>query len=388
LPPAVSACLIVRDEAAFLPDCLRSLAGHVDEIVVVDTGSGDNTPEIARGFGCRLLHDPWRDDFSRPRNLGLDAARGQWILYIDADERISVTGGRFLKSSILDSEAVALRVKFRPRLSMTPYAEYRLFRNDSRIRFTGAMHETIVPGILEVSRENDAPLEDRFDVHLTHLGFEGDQRTKHARNLPLLEKAISELPNRVYLRYHLGATLRAVGETERAIAQLALGIELAGRAGLPRQARVEGSMCAGVLAAIFLDRDEPARARESAENGLRLYADNLALHWSVARALLALGHAEQAVARLGGLTRHDPETFFDPHLAYQRRLFGEHAHSLLGSALFRLRKYSGAAESFERATADATEPLEYQTKARLARRLASGSFKDAEGVQLLATPHS
>jgi glycosyltransferase involved in cell wall biosynthesis len=66
----------VRDESAFLADCLASLSGIVDETVVVDTGSTDDTPDIARSFGARLAHHRWADDFSQARNVSLDLARG------------------------------------------------------------------------------------------------------------------------------------------------------------------------------------------------------------------------------------------------------------------------------------------------------------------------
>src|SRR5690606_29929897 len=84
----VSAALIVRDEAAMIGGCLESLRGHVDEIVVVDTGSADATPQIVASYGARLLHHEWNGDFSAARNRALDAVSGDWILYIDADERL------------------------------------------------------------------------------------------------------------------------------------------------------------------------------------------------------------------------------------------------------------------------------------------------------------
>ena len=90
----ISAALIARNEAGVIGACLDSLSGHVDEIVVVDTGSTDATPDIVAGRGGRVLHFPWADDFSLARNRALEAASGDWILYIDADERLSVPDGR------------------------------------------------------------------------------------------------------------------------------------------------------------------------------------------------------------------------------------------------------------------------------------------------------
>ena len=88
---ATLAALIVCDESEFIEPCLQSLAGIVDDIVVVDTGSTDDTIfEKARRFPIELHEFAWRDDFSAARNYAIEQARGDWIFYIDADERLEV----------------------------------------------------------------------------------------------------------------------------------------------------------------------------------------------------------------------------------------------------------------------------------------------------------
>jgi hypothetical protein len=86
---AVSACVIARDEEQRLPDCLRSLQ-FCDEIVVVDSGSRDRTIEIAREHGARVVEQPWLG-FGAQRNVAIDHAQGDWILEVDADERVTGT---------------------------------------------------------------------------------------------------------------------------------------------------------------------------------------------------------------------------------------------------------------------------------------------------------
>jgi (heptosyl)LPS beta-1,4-glucosyltransferase len=86
-PARLSACLIVKDEEAHLPDCLASVA-FCDEIVVVDSGSSDRTVEIARAAGATVIEHPWRG-FAVQRNVALDAAHGEWALEVDADERVT-----------------------------------------------------------------------------------------------------------------------------------------------------------------------------------------------------------------------------------------------------------------------------------------------------------
>ena len=96
----LSLCLIAKNEEALLPGCLESVRGHVDDIVLVDTGSTDRTMAIAREAGATVLERPWDDDFSAPRNLAARHARGEWILMLDADERLAPGAGRALERAV------------------------------------------------------------------------------------------------------------------------------------------------------------------------------------------------------------------------------------------------------------------------------------------------
>ncbi len=84
----VSLCLMVRNEEHDLPGCLQSAGDLVDEIIVVDTGSTDRTKEIAANFGAKVFDFPWCDDFAAARNECIRHATGEWIFWMDADERI------------------------------------------------------------------------------------------------------------------------------------------------------------------------------------------------------------------------------------------------------------------------------------------------------------
>ena len=88
MAPRVSLTMIVKNEEGNLPACLASAADLVDEVVVVDTGSADRTKEVAARFGARVFDFPWIDDFAAARNEALRHATGDWILWLDADDRI------------------------------------------------------------------------------------------------------------------------------------------------------------------------------------------------------------------------------------------------------------------------------------------------------------
>jgi hypothetical protein len=83
----LTACLIVQDEQERLPAALASVA-FCDEVIVIDGGSRDRTVAIAKGAGARVIENPW-PGFAAQRNLALDAAQSDWVLEIDADERVS-----------------------------------------------------------------------------------------------------------------------------------------------------------------------------------------------------------------------------------------------------------------------------------------------------------
>ena len=112
--------MIVRDEARHLPACFASLKGIADEMVVVDTGSVDDSAAIARDHGAKVLHHPWNDDFSAPRNVGLEHATGRWILCIDADERLRPTDRSRVHALLEKAPEIAFQVRLHPAGGYTP----------------------------------------------------------------------------------------------------------------------------------------------------------------------------------------------------------------------------------------------------------------------------
>ena len=218
--PFLTAAIIVRDEEAFLDGCLESLTGIADEVVIVDTGSTDATVPIAEARGARVFHQPWADGFAAPRNYGLEHARGTWVLYIDADERVAPIDRGKLELHLRSSSAMAMRVLLRPKVHATPYYEYRLWRNDPRIRFTGVMHEQVVNAIHAAADEDARAVELWPGLLLEHLGYEGDQSRKHARNLPLLQAQLERDPRVIFNWRHLARVLEELGRPDEARAAL------------------------------------------------------------------------------------------------------------------------------------------------------------------------
>ena len=104
---SISLCMVVKNEAEYLEDCLKHLSPWVREMIVVDTGSSDGTPSIAERCGARVFFFPWNNDFSAARNFSLGQANEPWILVLDADERLALCEAEKLSSLVQAASAPA-----------------------------------------------------------------------------------------------------------------------------------------------------------------------------------------------------------------------------------------------------------------------------------------
>jgi tetratricopeptide (TPR) repeat protein len=358
LRETVSAALIVKNEQNFLAGCLASLTNHVDEVVIVDTGSTDSTREIAQKAGVKLLDFAWQQDFAAARNFGLDAATGSWILYIDADERLVLPPDMRLSSLLENPKAVGARVKFRPTLRGTRSREYRLFRNRPDIRFVGAIHETVLPDLDRLRKENAEIID--VDAELVHLGYEGDLTHKFRRNLPLLRRMVKEWPDRLYYWLDLAQALRGLGEKAEARAVCSEGLLRAQTQDTSTSRSIASSICV-TLASLLLDDGENAFA--VIQKGLDYLPGQPLLQFYLARAYLNAGHPEEAIETLDQLIEQGPAAFKDPITSVDERVFGAYALELKSLALLRQGQRSKAAECLRKAAALEPADLSYRFKA-------------------------
>jgi len=359
--PLLCASLIVRNEERFLEGCLQSLAGRADEIVVVDTGSTDRSREIAGDMGARVVDHEWADDFAAARNAAIDAARGAWILYIDADERLVEFDHDAVLPQLNDPMHVCYRVLFRPALGLTRYREYRLFRNHPDLRFRGTIHESLLPALHELCARTwllvgDSP------VALDHLGYEGDQRHKHERNLPLLRARLERDPAHVYSWDHLGATLLGLGDEAGAEAAWQRAIDIVR---ITHKRTASDSLPWLHLAQYLLDRKRCAVTL--LEEGCRLFPENHSLTWLRAKSLVDTGEHAAAMPLFEALSRIDPDGLANGSLAFNRAMFGAQAHAALGLCAFRLGRFAESAEHYARAEAFEPNSLEIRSKRMLAQ---------------------
>ncbi len=293
----LSLCMIVRDEQEMLPRCLASVAGAVDEIVIVDTGSTDATVQVARSFGARVIEQRWRDSFAEARNASFDAAAGDWLIYLDADEVLVGADRDLLRSLTGRTWREAFCVSETSHTgepgagTAVRHDALRMLRNRPEYRFEGRVHEQIVhrlptylPERIEVS-----------DVRIEHYGYLAPvrrQRDKPARNVELLRLQQADGPATPFLHYNLGSEHAAAGEAAAAAREFERAWELLGaEAEQQRFAPTLGVRLAKALRACGRPQEALARAGE----GLALFPDFTDLVLEQARAASALGQQERAI---------------------------------------------------------------------------------------------
>ncbi len=227
-PLPLSVCVIARDEAHNLPGLMASLQGVAQEVVVVDTGSADGTPDLARSLGAHVLHSPWQNDFSLARNVALDAAKSPWILSMDADQQLDAACLPALETAVqrVDCLAQLVTIHLLGPLARTRGGDrtdcrqvvrhlpsLRLFRRDPRIRYRGRVHEDVAASLLDIGSHSWPD----SGVTVTDHGYiEAEARTrKLERNLRLLRQAYRETPHDLHLAYKLALSLPTDAAAER-----------------------------------------------------------------------------------------------------------------------------------------------------------------------------
>jgi tetratricopeptide (TPR) repeat protein len=224
--------MIVKNEEVNLPDCLRSVSDLVDEVVVVDTGSTDRTRAVAAELGARVFEFAWVDSFAAARNESLRHATGQWVLWLDADDRLDDENRQRLRTLFagLGDENVAYVMKVRSLVNRADQSarlldQVRLFRNHPYIRWRYRVHEQILPAIGEGGGATRWT-----DVVIHHTGYQDPafRRRKLQRNLRLLELEVAEQPDDAFTLFNLGRSYLDLGRLDEAIPILERSLERSG----------------------------------------------------------------------------------------------------------------------------------------------------------------
>ncbi|NUN69983.1 MAG: glycosyltransferase [Bacteroidetes bacterium] len=273
-PFTVSLCMIVKNEERYLRGCLESARPFVDEIVIVDTGSTDTTVGIAQEFGAVIRTFPWNGNFSDARNESLRHATGDWILYLDADERLM--NGDALRQLRPSAQTVAYNVSISskhilPSGTVDQVNQYqRFFRRHPKIRFEGVVHEQVLPSLLRMNKRiEDSPL------FIEHLGY-GESlekiQQKCERNAALLRRQLELNPHDYYAHYQLGNTLGVMLRYDEAEKHLRLAVEH------DRNVSIRASAC-NILVETAMHRNDLESAERWCRQSVKLVPVQVMGHW-------------------------------------------------------------------------------------------------------------
>ena len=226
----LSLSMIVRNEAERLERCLRSVAGFVDEMVLLDTGSSDATVAIAEGLGAVVHHLPWPGDFAPARNAALEHVRGDWVLVLDADEWLLPEARGPLQSLMTQPDLLLINLLREERgAAQSPYSNVsRLFRRHPAIHWSRPYHSMVDDSVLALlEQEPHWRLADCGVPALAHDGYRPELLAggaKAERLRQAMEADLAAHPGDPYACAKLGSLEVSEGNRERGIALLEQGL--------------------------------------------------------------------------------------------------------------------------------------------------------------------
>lgn len=292
--PRVSLCMIVRDNERTIRPALESIKPWVDEMIVVDTGSTDATPDICRELGARVEQFAWCDDFSAARNESLKYASGEWLFWMDSDDTMPAACGRRLRSLVDENHrddvyGYVMQVHCPSpddRTDLTVVDHVKMFRNRSDLRFEHRIHEQILPAIRRAGGEVEFT-----DVFVVHSGAdrtpEGRQR-KLERDYRLLKLDLQERPDHPFVLFNLGMTYDDDGRHEEAIECLRRSLMVSDPGS--SHSRKAYALLVGSLTAI----GQFEAAEQVCRDGLQEFPDDPEIQFRLANIHLQLGRLRQA----------------------------------------------------------------------------------------------
>ncbi|MEB3220048.1 MAG: tetratricopeptide repeat protein [Nostocales cyanobacterium 94392] len=229
----ISLCMIVKNEESTLSKCLSSAKKFVQEIVILDTGSTDKTVSIAQGYGAKVHHFAWCNDFSAARNEALKYVTGDWVLVLDADETLAPEIIPQLREAIQREEYLLINlVRDEIGAVQSPYSMVsRLFRNHPDIHFSRPYHALVDDSVSEILlKEPHWQIGYIQGIAILHSGYQQSEITKKdkfARAKAAMEEFFATHPDDAYVCSKLGALYMDLGEIPQSIQLLSKGVTVA-----------------------------------------------------------------------------------------------------------------------------------------------------------------
>lgn len=274
MPPisSLSVCVITKNESRFIETCLRSVQQIAAEIIIVDSGSTDNTLEIARGFNARIFSIEWQNDYAYARNVAISKCTGDWIFFLDADEYLEnpealykrinrtknkITGGFLMeRTDIYRHKENGLVIKY-------PVGLVRLFRNHLSFQYAGSVHEQINTSITNAGYRIEI-LKEAVIIHQVYMSDDAFLEKKQLRYLELIEEELKKDHSNYWMHYQKAKTCWFLERKEEA---KNIFSEIADDHNCPLVLRCSGFCNKAVL---LMEAGKPEEALVEVEKSLRL----------------------------------------------------------------------------------------------------------------------
>lgn len=304
--------MIVRDCASILEACLQSIMPWVDEAIIVDTGSNDDTRDVAIRHGARLFGFSWCDDFSAARNESLRHATSEWILWMDSDDVIDADNGRKLRALVEgphkpstlgyiaqvhcpggDSESPA---------DATVVDHVKVFRNNPLIRFEGRIHEQVLMPIRRLGGEVEWT--DIFVVHSNSDQSDEGREHKYERDLRILDKDLQDRPDHPFVLFNIGMTFADMQDYSQATDYLQHCLNVSETS----ESHVRKAFALLVNALVALERQ--VEAWDACRRGRILFPDDMELLFREAMLHHDSGRLDEAIVAYETILQSNPERHF------------------------------------------------------------------------------
>lgn len=321
----ITACYIVKNEAENLVKSIKSLKKQVNEIVVVDTGSTDNTMTVARKLGAKVYSFPWQDDFSKARNFALSKAKGDWLVLLDADEYFTAnTAGNIRQIIHQAQQADALLIQMvNYDVDMAEIQDYfyqmRIVRNQRGLHYEGKIHEELKLSDGKAMKLLRIPPE---TLEIYHTGYSNSvTREKVKRNLRILQQAVADGQSETDLARYFCDCYLGLGDMEKCTYYGWLDVKKG------RQSVNFGSRCHRVLMAYYGGRNDGesiSKRRQLAEISTEQYPEVPDFWAEYSECLYQAGEYTQAIAAMEKALQlmqdyhgMEPSMLVEGHMAHQ-----------------------------------------------------------------------
>lgn len=329
---SLSICFVTRNQEQTLPRALASVVGLADEVIVLDTGSTDDTVRVAREGGARTVAFSWDDDFSAACNAALDEARCEWFLLLNHDEEVEPIAASAFREHLGLNQVCAYQLRIQhiqkegqgpPYMESTPV---RMFRKQSGVRYVGRLHPHFVVPMTELA-EWEGRVIALAKITLRHHAYLSVPTPDKLRwTLHLLERELADRPDQLHYRIEQGLTLLRLNDLR--------GHEVLGEAmtkvWAQRAATASPSPSVAQLLEYLLttsqERLKCAAHREPVtELALRWFPRSPVLMWHIAQLRFGQGDFAGAAELLGRLHELGQTGEYDRSVPFDPAIMGEAA---------------------------------------------------------------